>query len=513
CTLENREQLLTITSITLQEGQYCLALLLHCTVTYRPNLEDVQLVKRPKEPPPSLALVPFALVTVILLHIIVAVVYYTSRTKVLPEFTTALLMRWSGCTLENSKQQLQDKQPLRITAHTGGSILLPCFCPDLQTKPDELRWRRPKGGKWVEMSFNSDQYRNRVLLVNDHSPGNLSLLISHLTEGDGELPYRLLSLVPTGCSNGVCVVRAYIADTPGAARWPDQHGAFWGLEFRAVVPPERRRCGRPLLAAGCTLENREQLLTITAHTGGSVLLPCSCTELKTKPENFIWRKYKINTREWVEISNATDQYRNRVQLFNDHSPGNLSLLISHLTEEDGGDYECNVKGVNIYIRLTVKEPISTTPTSPPVANSNTSSTNSTTSSSPKPSDTDHSIDFFILVPVLLLLLGLGGVIYWRYKGRRRGQTESREQRMMKKDEQKTQCQHHWQTAAWKQYYMHTDRYNDCPQHHINIPKDCNGVVPDCHAVTQNSSGSSPVMSPALVLVVGVAQRITPLPAK
>ncbi|KAI4894731.1 hypothetical protein NFI96_019371 [Prochilodus magdalenae] len=48
--------------------------------------------------------------------------------------------------------------------------------------------------------------------------------------------------------------------------------------------------------------------------------------------------------------------------------------------------------------------------------------------------------------------------------------------------------------------MQTDRYNDCPQHHINIPKDCNGVVPDCHAVTQNSSGSSPVMSPALVLV-------------
>ncbi|KAI4903698.1 hypothetical protein NFI96_006506, partial [Prochilodus magdalenae] len=54
------------------------------------------------------------------------------------------------------------------------------------------------------------------------------------------------------CSNGVCVVRAYIADAPGAACWPDQRGAFWGLEFRAVVPPERRRCCRPLLAAGGT---------------------------------------------------------------------------------------------------------------------------------------------------------------------------------------------------------------------------------------------------------------------
>ena len=43
------------------------------------------------------------------------------------------------------------------------------------------------------------------------------------------------------CSDGVCVVRAYIADAPGAARWPDHRGAFWSLEFRAVVPPERRR--------------------------------------------------------------------------------------------------------------------------------------------------------------------------------------------------------------------------------------------------------------------------------
>ena len=50
------------------------------------------------------------------------------------------------------------------------------------------------------------------------------------------------------CSDGIRVVRAYIADAPGAARWSDHRGAFWGLRFRAVVPPERRRCCRPLLA-------------------------------------------------------------------------------------------------------------------------------------------------------------------------------------------------------------------------------------------------------------------------
>ncbi|KAI4902346.1 hypothetical protein NFI96_004702, partial [Prochilodus magdalenae] len=53
-------------------------------------------------------------------------------------------------------------------------------------------------------------------------------------------------------------------------------------------------------------------------------------------------------------------------------------------------------------------------------------------------DTGHSIHFFILIPVLLLLLGLGGVIYWRYRGRRRGQKDSQEQSRMKKDEPKTQ---------------------------------------------------------------------------
>ncbi|KAI4890726.1 hypothetical protein NFI96_007907 [Prochilodus magdalenae] len=49
-------------------------------------------------------------------------------------------------------------------------------------------------------------------------------------------------------------------------------------------------------------------------------------------------------------------------------------------------------------------------------------------------------------------------------------------------------------------YMHTDRYQDCPEHHVTVNKDCSGVVPDCHGGTQNGSGSSSVTSPALVLV-------------
>ncbi|KAI4903176.1 hypothetical protein NFI96_006729 [Prochilodus magdalenae] len=42
--------------------------------------------------------------------------------------------------------------------------------------------------------------------------------------------------------------------------------------------------------------------------------------------------------------------------------------------------------------------------------------------------------------------------------------------------------------------------DDCPYHHVSLSRDCSGVVPDCHGVTQNGSGSSSVTSPALVLV-------------
>ncbi|KAI4903293.1 hypothetical protein NFI96_004870, partial [Prochilodus magdalenae] len=203
---------------------------------------------------------------------------------------------------------------LPITAHRGGSVLLPCSCTELRAKPETFTWSRyiQIRNVFERISNESDRYRNRVQLVNDHSPGNLSLLISHLTEEDGG-EYR--------CHG----VKSELTDIS-------------------------------LTVEGCTLVNSEQILDITAHTGGSVLLSCSCTDLQTKPEEFRWRKYNRNTQRRDEISRESGRYRNRVQLFNDHSPGNLSLLISHLTEEDGGDYQCAVKGSYIYIRLTVKVP-------------------------------------------------------------------------------------------------------------------------------------------------------------
>ncbi|KAK1783912.1 hypothetical protein P4O66_004760, partial [Electrophorus voltai] len=94
---------------------------------------------------------------------------------------------------------------------------------------------------------------------------------------------------------------------------------------------------------------------ITAYTGDSVLLPCSCTDPHAKPESFIWQKYNTRRQTWDMITSESEQYSNRVQMGTAHSPGNLSLLISHLTEEDEGDYRCYMNQWNYKdIRLAIK---------------------------------------------------------------------------------------------------------------------------------------------------------------
>ncbi|XP_017542657.1 uncharacterized protein LOC108414314 isoform X2 [Pygocentrus nattereri] len=108
------------------------------------------------------------------------------------------------------------------------------------------------------------------------------------------------------------------------------------------------------VAEGCTLEDHRETQQIRAYTGGSVLLPCHCTDLHSKPERLIWEKYNMTNNTWEEISSKNDQSTNKLRLVNGHSPGNLSLLISHLTTEDGGGYRCNLemKG-HRYIFLTI----------------------------------------------------------------------------------------------------------------------------------------------------------------
>ncbi|XP_036419755.1 uncharacterized protein LOC118803300 [Colossoma macropomum] len=308
-----------------------------------------------------------------------------------------------GCTLKGHGQ-LEE-----ITAYTGGSALLPCYCTDPQDTPERVTWKKYSKNRdsWQEVSSENSQHRNRVQLVNGHSPGNLSLLILNLTEEDGGY-YR-------------CTAKG------------SPH-----TDIRLTVK-------------GCTLTNNTITSYITAHTGGSVLLPCSCAELCAKPETFSWKKH-IN-QNWDSKLIERDEYSNRVQLFNGHSPGNLSLLISHLTVEDRGVYMCDaMKSGLTYIRLTVKaatnKPITSSPVNkdlpppgPTIKSDRTSTVTSTKSSlTTPPKYATSKPEFFIYAAVggLLLLIILTGIIYWRYRAQRQKQMESCERKTEWRKNQETQ---------------------------------------------------------------------------
>ncbi|XP_047665723.1 Down syndrome cell adhesion molecule homolog [Tachysurus fulvidraco] len=105
---------------------------------------------------------------------------------------------------------------------------------------------------------------------------------------------------------------------------------------------------------GCRLN--QQTVYVTGIVGQSVLLPCSCSELQAKPHTFRWRFYKGSDDIKIFPKEQTNLYTDRVQVFNDHPPGNLSLLISHLTVEDGGLYRCEINNkITTDIYLTVKD--------------------------------------------------------------------------------------------------------------------------------------------------------------
>ncbi|XP_058248549.1 uncharacterized protein LOC131354654 isoform X3 [Hemibagrus wyckioides] len=306
-----------------------------------------------------------------------------------------LLHITEGCRLKGNGETEE------ITAYTGVSVLLPCSCTDLHRKPETFTWEKNTNGyDWVQISPESDQYKERYQLVNDHSSGNLSLLISPLTEEDG-----------------------------GDYRCNVKEG-----EYRDIR----------LTVKGCTLN--QQTVDVTGNEGQSVLLPCSCSELQARPNTFRWSFYNESDHTKIFPKDQTNRYTDRVQLFNDHHPGNLSLLISPLTVEDGGWYRCEISNrISKDIRLTVKgaptRPSSSTPvittTSPPSSPGVTtkgtkltpvlndeSTAHSETSSDKETNPNPLNITIMICtaVGVLLLLLILGGVIYWKHRGQGRGQS-------------------------------------------------------------------------------------------
>ncbi|XP_049335659.1 uncharacterized protein LOC125802261 isoform X3 [Astyanax mexicanus] len=209
----------------------------------------------------------------------------------------------AGCTLSGQRYR-------EFTGLSGGSVLLPCSCSDLQTTPQRISWKaKTRTADFTEV-ITDDQYRDRVHLFNKDSPANLSLLISDLREEDGG---------------------DYICQTEKETRM-----------FR-------------LLVKGCDLVNSGKIEEVTGFSGESVLLPCSCTNLHFKPSTVRWEFNPRNsgTADEEIYPNQNKQHRNRARLTNQNSR-NLTLLISNLTAEDQGVYRCSVQHDHKYIRLYIK---------------------------------------------------------------------------------------------------------------------------------------------------------------
>ncbi|KAJ7999224.1 hypothetical protein DPEC_G00213230 [Dallia pectoralis] len=206
----------------------------------------------------------------------------------------------AGCTLSSPKVT-------QITAYSGQSVLLPCFCSETDAKPEYVRWtvetqpiREILG---IRKSYPSNEYRNRVQVFNQQQhPGNLSLKLSNVTEKDEAL-YR-------------CKIN--------------------GSSFRDIR----------LHVKGCILSGPDHTV-ISAYPGQAVLLTCSCTELEAKPTSFTWT---VSSRLAISViwcsvtSNSSQVYRHRVQLSSNNVPGDLSLLLSNFTQRDEGLYTCQITG-------------------------------------------------------------------------------------------------------------------------------------------------------------------------
>ncbi|XP_051730792.1 polymeric immunoglobulin receptor-like isoform X2 [Ctenopharyngodon idella] len=274
----------------------------------------------------------------------------------------------TGCILSDEKQTKE------ISGYTGGSVVLPCSCADPQSTAKTFTWQFHRSGKqWIQV-FEDENYRGRLVLFNESSPQNLSLLISEL-------------------------------------RMEDQG-------YYMCKTEQRSSTSILLTVKGCNLvQNTESTNAVTGYAGESVVLPCSCTELLAKPEQIQWMYSVKNTYLEIYPNEKIESHKNRVKLLNQTTPGNLSLHISALTAEDEGDYYCSVSSQKVFNRLHVEEKphIHT-----PISLSTHQPSHQTRELTP-PHQPHHTHQYvFILLGVILsvLLLTLLAFIYWRCRGGR-----------------------------------------------------------------------------------------------
>ncbi|KAI5094408.1 hypothetical protein C0J45_16132, partial [Silurus meridionalis] len=239
---------------------------------------------------------------------------------------------------------LSVKNHTEITQHKGGSVLLPCSCSDLLSKPQKFTWMFFRPGQWTEL--NNKHYRGRYQLFNNTSPANLSLLISDLREEDQGV-YRC----STEKEHRDFTLYVKVEQLEACIRQERENIPIPKLEQLVSSVPRhlqtviKRRgdatqCVPTFLESGCELVKKTGVEKVTGFTGESVVLPCVCTDLQNDPMRVTWEFNKNNHSQEI-YSKQTGHHSNRVKLVSKNPPGNLSLLISDLTEEDQGIYTCS----------------------------------------------------------------------------------------------------------------------------------------------------------------------------
>ncbi|XP_053500380.1 uncharacterized protein LOC128619901 [Ictalurus furcatus] len=203
----------------------------------------------------------------------------------------------------------------------------------------------------------------------------------------------------------------------------------------------------------CELVKKTGVEGVTVFTGESVVLPCVCTDLQDKPKSVKWQFNRINHFQEI-YPEQTGPHRNRVKLVSNNAPGNLSLLISDLTEEDQGLYRCSVQADSRDVRLSVKvgrretsthsRKTDTTPSSEPpqskTTNSAPASSSTTLEQDRQQTHSSLPLVFGILGVLLLVISGVVAFICWRRKGGRCGENVITEGRPDCKRKQKDQTE-------------------------------------------------------------------------
>ncbi|KAI4888605.1 hypothetical protein NFI96_008181 [Prochilodus magdalenae] len=385
-------------------------------------------------------------------------------------FSDSLMFYIEDCTLSPTQEN-------PITRYPGESVLLPCSCTDPDTRPGSVKWERVDPGG-TEGSSKVVIYSDRVQMFNKSHPGDLSLLISNLTEQD-QGTYRCsinnnqsinIRLSITDCTLSQTQENQIIRypgesvllpcsctdpnTRPGSVKWEmggtegsnkmelysdrvqmfnKSHPADLSLLISNLTEQDQGiyRCSINnnqsidirLSITGCTL-SQNQTNQIIRYPGDSVLLPCSCTDTQTRPLSFQWERVDSGGSE---ESSKMEIYSDRVQMFNESHPTNLSLLISNLTEQDQGTYRCSItnnhqQSINIRLSITARTSRSTTTTS-----------TTTNSNNSLPVQGETWVIIIIICAVLLILLLLGGGAACTY----RKHVQGRKQRKDKDTGQRT----------------------------------------------------------------------------